>query len=374
MATEQKLYSGIVYIGCYGGSAEPNLYVCGFDETGGTISIKQRLAGIEEASFLAVHPDGRTLYAVSETAESHGEPGGSVYALSIAPGSGELELIGDQLTHGEHPCFVSVSASGNSVYVCNYSGSTAAVLPIDEDGGLLPASQVIGCEGHAGPNPDRQEKSHPHSIRAFEGAPFVYIADLGTDSLHIYKPSEDGLSLHAHRVFKLAPGSGPRHAAFHRDLPYAYVLGELDSSVAVLHVDRESGTLTPVQTVSSLPEDFEGVSFSAEVALSPCGRFLYVSNRGHDSIAVFSIAEGTGELTPVEHVPSGGQNPRHFALSPDGRWLLAANQGSDAVIVFQRDPERAGYGKRTASSASASRYASGFSELDPQTDESVMIR
>lgn len=340
MATKQKLFSDIVYIGCYGGPSEPNLYVCSFDEISGTLAIRQRLAGIQEASFLALHPDGRALYAVSETAESHGEPGGSVYALSVTSGTGELELVGDQLTHGEHPCFVSVSADGTAVYVANYSGCNGAVLPIDEDGGLLPASQVIGCEGEKGPHEERQEKSHPHSIRAFEGAPFVYIADLGLDVLHIYKLSEDAPGrLLSYGTCRLEPGSGPRHAAFHKELPYAYVLGELDSTVTMLDVDRESGMLTPLQRISTLPPDWTGANFPAEIALSPCGRYMYVSNRGHDSIAVFSVAEGTGELAPIEHVPSGGSFPRHFALSPDGRWLLAANQNSDSVVVFQRDPE-----------------------------------
>ena len=337
MTSLQTLGPSTLYIGTYGEAATPTIYMCSFDQEEGAISLKQRFAGIENASFLTIHPSGKTLYAVSEVGETHGEPGGAVYALSIAQDSGELEVLGYQLTHGNSPCYVSVSAAGSSVYVSNYMGGNSAVFPIEEDGSLMPASDILECTGEVGPNQERQEKSHAHSIKAYEKAPFVYITDLGTDTIHIYAPSEDDRSLIPSGAIKLQPGAGPRHAAFHKEVPYAYVVNELHNTVTVMAVDQANGSLTPVQTVSSLPADYEGFSISAEVVISPCGGYLYVSNRGHNSIAVFSIDKQNGEISIVQHVASGGNWPRNFVISPDGGWLLVAHQESDSIIFFKRD-------------------------------------
>jgi 6-phosphogluconolactonase len=329
-----------LYIGSYGEAAEPTIHACRLNGGTGKLSVFQKLAGIEQASFLAVHPGGSMLYAVSETEETRGEPGGSVHALAIDPQSGELEVLGDQLTHGEHPCYVSLSPDRQSLYVANYSGGNAAVFPLEADGQLSEAaSAVVSGEGDLGPAAGRQEKPHLHSVGQIPDTPYVYACDLGTDSVYVYRQSADGHSLLKQSIARLEPGTGPRHAAFLGNLPFSFVIGELDSYVNVLRINREEGTLEPVQRISALPDDFAGTSWAADIHLSPDGRYLYASNRGHDSIAVFAVNHEDGTLTAVQHCLTGGRTPRNFAISPDGEWLLAANQESGTVNVFRRDAD-----------------------------------
>ena len=202
--------SSILYIGSYGEAAEPTLHACRFDNGTGQLTVFQKLAGIENASFLTVHPDGSMLYAVSETEATRGEPGGSVHALAIDKHSGELEVISDQLTHGEHPCYVSLSPDRQSLYVANYTGGSAAVFPLETGGDLNEAaSAVIGGEGDLGPLAERQEKPHAHSIGPIPGTPYVYIADLGTDSVYVCRQSVDGRSLLKQSIARLESGTGP---------------------------------------------------------------------------------------------------------------------------------------------------------------------
>ncbi len=338
MAEASTTYT--LYIGSYGEAQDPTVHACRLDGVTGELSVFQKLAGIEQASFLAVHPAGNMLYAASETGETRGQPGGSIHALAIDPQSGELEVLGDQLTHGEHPCHVSLSLDRQSLYVSNYSGGNAAVFPLEADGQLSePASALISGEGELGPAADRQEKPHIHSAGPVPGTPFVYICDLGTDSVYMYRQSADGRSLLKTGTARLEPGTGPRHAAIPAGLPYVYVAGELDSYVNVLRMDKETGALESVQRISGLPEEFAGTSWAADIHLSPDGRFLYMSNRGHDSIAVFAVNAGDGTLTAAGHCPTGGRTPRNFAISPDGSWLLAANQESGTIHSFRRDAD-----------------------------------
>ncbi|MCM3748670.1 lactonase family protein [Paenibacillus pasadenensis] len=330
--------SGIFYIGSYGEAANPTVYGCRLDSQSGKLKVFQRVAGIEQASFLTVHPSGNVLYACSETGETRGEPGGSVYALSLDPSTGELEVLEDQLTHGEHPCYVSVSSDGLTLYAANYSGGNAAVFPLSENGRLEePASAVIASEGELGPNRDRQDKAHAHSAAPIPGTPFVYVADLGTDTVYIHRRSADGRSLLTTSALRVEPGSGPRHVAVREGSSYIYIMGELDSHVTVAQLGSE-GTLETVQRLSALPEGYAGESWAADIHLSDDGRFLYTSNRGHDSIAVFAVQQHDGRLEPIQHISTGGSYPRNFALSPDGQWLLAANQNSGSVNVLRRDP------------------------------------
>ncbi|QJC50999.1 lactonase family protein [Paenibacillus albicereus] len=331
--------SGIFYIGAYGEAAEPTIYGCRLDEDSGRLDVFQKLAGIEQASFLAVHPGGGVLYACSETGETRGKPGGSVHELAVDAATGELEALGHQLTHGEHPCYVSISLEGASLYAANYSGGNAAVFPLTSAGRLAePASAVIQDEGELGPMSSRQDKAHAHSIGPIPGTPFVYVADLGTDTVYIHRRSVDGRSLLRTSAFRVEPGSGPRHVAAHEDSPYVYIIGELDSCVTVAQLGEDGG-LEQVQRVSALPDGFDGESWAADIHLSADGCFLYVSNRGHDSIAVFETDEQDGTLRLIQHASTGGSYPRNFALSPDGGWLLAANQNSGSVNVLRRDPQ-----------------------------------
>ncbi|QGG55135.1 beta-propeller fold lactonase family protein [Paenibacillus sp. B01] len=338
-ATRLANNSGIFYIGAYGEAAEPTIYGCRLDEESGRLAVFQRLAGVEQASFLAAHPNGSILYACSEVGKTRGKPGGSVHELAIDGATGELEALGSQLTHGEHPCYVSVSPEGASLYAANYSGGNAAVFPLSSAGRLEePASAVIENPGELGPMTSRQNKAHAHSIGPIPGTPFVYVADLGTDTVYIHRRSVDGRSLLRTSALRVEPGSGPRHAAAREGSPYMYIIGELDSHVTVARLG-EDGSLEPVQRLSALPEGFAGESWAADIHLSADGRFLYVSNRGHDSIAVFEADAADGTLRLIQHESTGGSYPRNFALSPDGGWLLAANQNSGSVNVLRRDPQ-----------------------------------
>ncbi|GGG62844.1 lactonase family protein [Paenibacillus radicis (ex Gao et al. 2016)] len=331
----RKPYEGLVYIGSYGTAEQATVRVGRFDGAAGTLTVEQELSSAENASFLALHPSGGQLYAVSETAETDGAVGGSVIAYAVDPASGKLTLINRELTHGAHPCYVSTDAAGQSLYIANYSGGNAVRLPIQEDGSLASNTALVRENAQLGPNAARQEAPHAHAI--VPNGSFVYVTDLGTDSIHIYKEENGGLSYLS--AGKTPAGAGPRHIVFHTDLPYAYVINELDSTVTIFEADGSNGHLTAIQTISALPADYTGKSDAADIHLSPSGRFLYTSNRGHDSIAVFAVDQQTGLLTAVQHEPCGGQTPRNFAITPDGGQLLVAHQTTGSISLFDIDEE-----------------------------------
>jgi 6-phosphogluconolactonase len=234
---------------------------------------------------------------------------------------------------------VSVDRSGSVVLVANYASGTVAVLPIEAGGALGHATQVIQHRG-SGPNAARQEGPHAHCILAHPSNRFALAADLGMDRVLLYRLDVENRSLlHADGDAVMRPGTGPRHLAFHPSLPLVFVSGELDSTVTALHCDAESGAMSTLQTVSTLPAGWTGANFPADIHVAPSGRTLYVSNRGHDSIAVLSVAPATGALALEQVVSTGGAWPRNFSLDPRGRWLLVANQRSSSIVVFERDLE-----------------------------------
>jgi 6-phosphogluconolactonase len=235
---------------------------------------------------------------------------------------------------------VSTDRKGRVAFVANYASGTVAILPIAEDGGLDAAPQVIQHVG-TGPVTDRQESAHAHCVIPHPNNRFVLAADLGADRVLVYRFDEERRSLlHVEQGdAAMKPGAGPRHLAFHPSLPLVFVSNELDSTVAVLRCDAETGALSLVRTASTLPARWKGANFPADIHVAPDGRTLYVSNRGHNSVAVFSIAPRTGALTQVQVMPTGGDWPRNFTLDPTGRWLLVANQRSGSVVVFARDAQ-----------------------------------
>jgi 6-phosphogluconolactonase len=291
-------------------------------------------------SFVAIHPTGRVLYAVNEVGERAGSVSGAVSAFAIAGDSGRLTRLGDQSSEGGAPCYVSVDRGGRVVLVANYASGTVAVLPIDASGALGHATQVIQHRG-SGPNAARQEGPHAHCILAHPSNRFALAADLGMDRVLLYRLDVEDRSLHhvdgGDAVMR--PGTGPRHLAFHPSLPLVFVVGELDSTVTALHCDAESGAMSTLQTLSTLPAGWTGANFPADIHVAPSGRTLYVSNRGHDSIAVLSVAPATGALALEQVVSTGGHWPRNFSLDPTGRWLLVANERSSSIVVFERDLE-----------------------------------
>ncbi|MFF2483411.1 lactonase family protein [Paenibacillus sp. NPDC058071] len=329
-------FKGHLYIGSYGNAAEPTIHVCSYDDESNAINVIQQVTEAENASFLTVDLVNNRLYAVSETEETDGQIGGGALSYTIDEASGELTPLNRQLTHGAHPCYISLIEETKAVLIANYTGGNAALLPISTDGSLEQASSLVKeADAPLGPNRDRQDAPHAHAIVPHGG--FAYLTDLGTDSVHRYAVSEGKLVLRG--TDKVHAGAGPRHIVFHSGLPRAYVVNELDSTVTVFEVDRESGGLNLLQTLSALPEGYEGASFAADIHLAASGRFLYTSNRGHDSIAVFAVDPEDGTLASLQHVSCGGQFPRNFTLTPDGSGLLVANQHSGSVIGYTVDQE-----------------------------------
>jgi 6-phosphogluconolactonase len=290
-------------------------------------------------SFLATHPNGRFLYAVNELEQYGGRPTGAVGAFAIARESGVLTRLNEQPSGGGAPCYVSVDRTGRVALVANYAGGSVALLSIQRNGALAPG-QVVQHTGK-GPNAERQAAPHAHCILPDRSNRFALAADLGADRVFVYRLDLGGNSLpHVEGGDALMrPGSGPRHFAFHPTLPLVFVANELDSTVATLRFDAGRGALSLLDTRSTLPAGWSGTNYPADIHLAASGRSVYLSNRGHNSIAVFSVAASTGALALDQVVATEGDWPRNFSLSPTGRWLLVANQRSDSVIVFGRDPQ-----------------------------------
>ena len=334
MAAHPDAYT--VYVGTFQGEGEDSLFRLRFDPAFGRLKSPAVVARIAHSSFLAFHPTGRYLYAVSEV---DGGAGGAVCAFAIPPDSrGAHRLLSRRPTLGRSTCHVSVDATGRCVLVANYAGPSVALFQVRPDGGLDEASAVVRHAG-GGVHP-RQSAAHPHMVRIDPTNRFVYVPDLGTDEVVVYRLDSKAGTLVGHGespAARAVAGAGPRHLDFHRNLPYAYVVNELDSTVTAYAWDRTVGSLRELQRLSALPEGFQGGSTCADIHVHPDGRFLYASNRGDDSIAVFRIDADSGQLTPAGHVSTGGRTPRNFAIDPTGAFLLVANQDSDSIAVFRID-------------------------------------
>lgn len=328
-----------VYIGSYTRGASEGIYVSELDLATGQLSEPRLAAKAVNPSFVAIHPDGQHLYAVGEIDDFKGKKTGGVSAFSIDELSGQLSLINQQSSQGAGPCHLVVDGSGKCVLVANYGGGSAACLPIEDDGSLLEAATFIQHEGSS-VNPQRQAGPHAHSINVDAENRFAVVADLGLDKVLVYRLDARGgkLTPNDPPSVSVPAGGGPRHFVFHASGKFAYTNNEITSSVTAFTYDAENGVLKEIQTTSSLPASYkeEGNS-TAEVRVHPNGRFLYVSNRGHNSIAIFAIDPSTGKLTPLGHESTRGEVPRNFNLDPSGQYLLAANQNTDNVVVFRVD-------------------------------------
>jgi 6-phosphogluconolactonase len=332
--------SSLVYVGTYTSRGAEGIYAYRYDTTTGTLSALGVTTGIANPTFLALHPDGTHLYAVNEVAELEGRPGGALSAYQVDASTGALTALNRQSTVGSGPCHVAVDHSGRYALVANYGSGSVAMLPIQEDGSLKEASDFHQHAG-SGPHPRRQQGPHAHSVTISADNRYAFVADLGMDKIVVYKLDlERGKLIPNDEPWALTyAGAGPRHFAFHPNSAYAYMINELGSSVTVFAYDAVLGTLHELQTLSSLPEGFEGHNTCADIHLSQSGEFLYGSNRGHDSIAIFAVDPGAGTLTAIGHQSTLGKTPRNFGLSPDGRFLLAANQDSNDIFCFRVDAE-----------------------------------
>jgi 6-phosphogluconolactonase len=341
VALEGKAQSDdqLLYVGTYTTSGRhEGIYLVRMNRQSGKLRRVGAVDGGENPSFLATDPNGRFLYAVNEVDKYKGKAGGAVSAFAIARDTGALTRRNEQPSEGAAPCFVSVDRSGRVVLVANYNGGSVALLPIEANGSLAPPASVVHHTG-TGPNAERQEGPHAHSIITDPSNRFALSADLGADRVSVYRLDLDGKSLRhvegGDAVMRA--GAGPRHLAFHPTLSLVFVSNELDSTVATLRFDGQSGKLSLLDAHSTLPTGWKGTNYPADIHVAPSGRSLYVSNRGHNSIAVFSVAPATGALALEQVVSTDGDWPRNFSLDPTGRWLLVANQKSDSVIVFSRD-------------------------------------
>lgn len=327
-----------VYFGTYSGGPGQGISMAKFDPSTGRLSDVEHAGEAVKPSFLALHPNGRFLYAVSEVDDMEGMKQGGVIAYSIDAATGKLTRLNHQPSEGTAPCYVAVHPTGDSLYVANYSAGTVAGFPIQADGTLGPATSRIQHEG-SGPDKGRQDAPHAHSINLSADGRFAYACDLGTDQVLIYGVEPKTGKLSPQAQVALPPGSGPRHLSFHPNGKLAFVINELANTLTTLAVDPQSGGMKIVSSVPTLPEGFEGKNTTAEVVVHPNGKFVYGSNRGHDSIAVFSLDQATGELTPGGFAKDSIDEPRNFRIDPSGKFLLVGNQNSDSIVVYAIDQE-----------------------------------
>ncbi len=331
--------SAIVFIGTYTeheGSQSKGIYVYRMNLDSGELTFEWEVKGVLNPSFLAVHPKGNYLYSVNEVRSFAGKEGGGVSAFSMDPTSGELNLVNAHSSRGMDPCYISVEQTGRYALVANYTSGNVAMLPIQGDGGLGSATDV---DQHFGSsiNPKRQDNPYAHCIRPDPTNRFAIATDLGADKLYIYRMDLEKGKLNQHAEVNVQPGAGPRHMIFHPNGRYMYLINELNSTVILYYYDSEAGGLEEVQTISTLPKGFQGENLCADLRIS--GRYLYASNRKHDSIAWFVIDENTGRLTYESEIPSGGREPRGLTIDPSGRFALAAHERSDNIVIFKVEAE-----------------------------------
>lgn len=330
----------LFYVGTYteNGSKSKGIYAYRFDVATQEITSLGLAAETKNPSWVVLHPNGRFLYTVNEVSNFQGPNSGGVSAFSLDPATGNLTFLNEVSSRGADPCYITVDKTGKHVLVANYTGGSIAAFPISGDGKLGEASAFVQHTGH-GADPKRQEAPHAHSIDLAPDNRFAFVDDLGLDELLTYKfdASKGTLSPNDPPFAKLDPGAGPRHFALHPSGKFAYVVSEMHSTVTAFSADLRNGTFHPQQTLSTLPSTFKGQNDDAEVEVHPSGKFLYASNRGHDSIAVFAIDPAKGTLTLVDHTSTQGKTPRNFAIDPTGKLLFAENQESNTIVVFRID-------------------------------------
>lgn len=336
-ATKSKF---LVYVGTYTEEGytknreSKGIYAFRFDAASGEFTPLGVAAESPNPSFLAVDPNRRFLYAVNEVQNYRGPNSGGVRSFAMDRATGKLTLLNEVPSNGADPCYVALDKKGKYVFTANYSGGSVAAFPVLPDGRLGESSTFVQFQTKG------EKAPHAHAINVSPDNRFVLTADLGLDQVTAFRFDQESGSFAPRnsQAFKVDPGAGPRHFVFHPSGKFAYVLTEMQSGIVVFGYEPASGALRRQQTVSMLPKGYAGPKSAAEVQVHPSGKFLYASNRGHDSIAVFAIDKNKGTLTQVEIVPTKGKEPRHFAIDPTGSYLLAANQHSDNIVVFRIDP------------------------------------
>ncbi|PJJ60027.1 lactonase family protein [Hymenobacter chitinivorans] len=326
----------LLYIGTYGPAEQDNIFLYRLHPRTGALTRVAGFRGGVKPGFLTLSTDHRYLYA---TLEVPGNGSGAVRAFGIDQRSGALTVLNEQPSAGAGPCYVSLTPGDKAVLVANYGGGTIGALPVQAGGQLAPAAVV---DQHQGSGPHKnQDKPHAHCILPDPAGRFALAVDLGNDQILSYalNPATGLPQLPGQTAFTGQPGAGPRHLAFHPGGRWAYVINELNSTVTALSYDAAQGTFTELHTVSALPAGYAETSYCADIHVSPDGRFVYGSNRGHDSIVVLAVDKGSGRLSVVQHASTQGKTPRNFTLAPDGRLLLVANQNSNSIFSYHVDPK-----------------------------------
>ena len=325
----------ILFIGTYTGTGSKGIYVYTFDGATGKAKWVSNTNGIVNPSYLAIGPGGKMLYACTETITANA---GGVSAFRFNRKSGTLSFVNKQSSGGDNPAYVSVDNSGRWVIAGNYSGGSLSAFPVNTDGSLQPYSQLIQHTGK-GSNEQRQEKPHVHATVFSPKEDYLFVPDLGLDKVMIYKfnaNAREPLKPATPEFAQTLPGSGPRHFVFHPDKKHAYLMEEMAG--AVVAYDYKNGKLTQIQEIATHPDTATGEFGSADIHVSPDGRFLYASNRGtENNIAIFSIDRATGKLKTVGYQSTMGVKPRNFMIDPSGKYLLVANQQTNNIVIFKRD-------------------------------------
>ena len=327
-----------VYVGTYTGGNSEGIYQFKLNLADGALQPLGLAGATVNPSFLAIHPNGKFLYAVGEVSEFEGKKTGGVSAFALDNATGRLKLLNTESSGGAGPCHLTTDSAGKCVLTANYGGGSVAALPIKADGTLAPPSSFIQHTGSSA-DPSRQKGPHAHSVNLSPDGRFAFVADLGLDMVLIYKFDAATGKLEANNPphIKLAPGAGPRHFAFHPSGKFAFVNNEMHSTVTAMSYDAQSGTLTELQTITTLPKGFAGNNSTAEVQVHSSGKYVYVSNRGHNSIACYTFNESTGKLKKNGHQGENVNVPRNFTIDPTGQFAVVANQQGNSLVVFRVD-------------------------------------
>jgi len=332
--------SYLIYIGTYTGPSSKGIYAFRFNAETGKATSLGLAAATTNPSFLAIDPNKKFLYAVNEVSEYEGQKTGGVSAFAVDSKTGKLSFVNEVSSEGPGPCHITLDRTGKYVLVANYDGGSLAAYPVLDDGRLGKPSANIQHSGH-GADPERQAKPHAHWIGLSPDNRFALAVDLGLDKVLVYRfdQAKGRLVPNDPAFAGVDAGAGPRHFTLDPSGKFGYVINELGSSISAFSYDAKAGILHTVQTISTLPQDFKGKNDTAEIVVHPNGKFLYGSNRGHDSIAVFAIDPAKGTLKPIDYVSTQGKTPRNFEIDPSGSYLFAADQDSDKVVVFRIDAE-----------------------------------
>ncbi|MGO9404323.1 MAG: lactonase family protein [Terriglobales bacterium] len=330
----------LLFVGTYTEKESKGIYAYRYDAASSELTPLGVAAETSNPSFLAIDPSRRFLYAVNEVQNYKGASSGAVSAFAINRQTGRLSLLNEVPSRGADPCYIAFDDTGKYALVANYTGGSVAVFAVHPDGHIGEASAFVQHRGSS-VNKERQEGPHAHWIETTSDNRFAIAVDLGLDELLVYRFNSKIGSLTANNppYAQLNPGAGPRHLAFHPNGKFAYVVNELQSSITAFSYDSSRGALQKLNSVTTLPRGFSGSNDTAEIKIHPSGKFLFASNRGHDSIAVFAIDSTTGSLTLVDHFPTQGKTPRSFEIDPTGKLLFVANQDTNNIVIFRIDPD-----------------------------------